>query len=583
MPIDEELIRVEYHPGALLAGEEFVVLRCRFRTAEEQAPSATLGEEFTISLGKQEDGVFSGSVGLPLDVVYLAAVVEDVRGESIDTNGGRLWDLLRHETYGKPQPEAYRQQFLVWQQKRFDVARKPAEDLVAAYPNRPESWLLLLFQQQISGSFDDSAALEHQRRLAQFTEVLDRDRMSVDDLAALASYARRLQDDIRYQELDEALQRRFPLHRTSVNHRMLRDRSDAGTQSEHFLQHLEREWQVSGFSHHNLAVIGWQRARDLHDPFAMRLWSDRYLKVRPFDAADVAVSYGAVSELLADGVARLKRELSHLGDGYYLSFRPLEITKHEFSNLLEQRAQKVLEALGITALAGGDTASAIAYSREATDKLWAPDLFEAQARLALLMGDTARAISLLARLYVDPLVDLPNDLAQEFAGTTTESAWEAEIRLAMINLRGTLRAVRSPARRLPPFLVRDEADISVKIPETLIGRVAVVFLWSRADTLGLERSGWLEAVSTLEDHDIRAVTIVDAQATPKGFPDLPTHAQGIPLLYDPNRNAARAFGSWAIRPLFIVDGDGYIRYRAVTVEDAIRHAIAIGHTAQLTA
>ena len=79
-------------------------MRGRYLSADDEIQFGEGGTFFSTELTPDDrmEGVFRGAVRLPGSAVYAHFAVEDRRGEYVDHNGHRFWDLLARYDDGQP-------------------------------------------------------------------------------------------------------------------------------------------------------------------------------------------------------------------------------------------------------------------------------------------------------------------------------------------------------------------------------------------------------------------------------------------------------------------------------------------------
>lgn len=87
-------VTVTYHPVDALAGEPKLVLRGHFEIPRRIDPGHEPRNESVATLTPGDGGSFTASFTAPNSPAYGIFVVEDVAGERLDTNGGKLFELV---------------------------------------------------------------------------------------------------------------------------------------------------------------------------------------------------------------------------------------------------------------------------------------------------------------------------------------------------------------------------------------------------------------------------------------------------------------------------------------------------------
>ncbi|MFQ5891035.1 MAG: anti-sigma factor family protein, partial [Gemmatimonadota bacterium] len=213
------IVSVEYRPSSLLADDEVLRLRGRYRTASDGPVRGVLGLDIAAELRREADGLFRGAVRLPSSAVYAVFAVEDPDGRRLDSNGGRLWELLVHDDTDRPFFAALRQRFHVLEHRNWLAATGTAREMTALYPERAEGWLFLLSHERL---VVDSAAMDslNESHRSEFLRLeralLQLPNPEADELAALKHYARLLGERDSETRLDHRLRAEHPSHTESI-------------------------------------------------------------------------------------------------------------------------------------------------------------------------------------------------------------------------------------------------------------------------------------------------------------------------------------------------------------------------------
>ncbi len=579
-PTDQELIRVEYHPGALLAGEEFVYLRARFRMADDRSvasglsSSVVLGEEAVATLVRRADGIFEGTLVLPADVVYAATVLEDQDANNIDTNSGRLWELLRHGMDGRPVFSALRQRYFVANSQRPGLVADPIKQMTELHPDKPEAWYLsLAYAMRTAGASRDSVADAHRDRFLALLESNDPATMAADQLAGLASYARLLSESAAFTRLAAELESRFPLHPTAEFHRRMTGMRSSGSDVYLRLEQLDAEWQFSHDVSPDLLKSGWGAALASGQELDIGLWATRVESLGAAKALEVAKELTEWPSLRSTGIREVRRELERTRNGEYGHLRPLTVPETEFEKVLSGEVRSAKSALAVALLASGEIEEGLALFRTSSSSGWDTELFREAARQELAHGDTANAVRHLARLSIDPIeiVDNPNVSSNGYVNAKT---WERERRIAQLEFVDRVMAGLPFAKPLPSAIVYDASGRETALLDVLLGRTSVVILFWSYDEVQSDSEQLETPARLLEDAGIQLVQIVGQDPGAIGS-ESDDSGVALDYLYDPFWEASAAFGVWQLQAVFVVDELGRIRSNPTSVREAIRPAVAL--------
>jgi len=147
-PLAGATLQVEYRASALLAGPDRLVLRARFRTPRDDPYNRGMRQTTAGVLTRVDRELYRGSLRLPDSVVYAVFAVEDSGGRHVDSNGSRLWELLVHDTLGRPTFDALTQREHDLMGRNWELGYETARRVAALYPERIESWSNLLFYEK---------------------------------------------------------------------------------------------------------------------------------------------------------------------------------------------------------------------------------------------------------------------------------------------------------------------------------------------------------------------------------------------------------------------------------------------------
>ena len=561
-------IEVSYQAPATLQRRDRLVLRARYRSRHDQSYNNETRQIVVGELRPAGDGVFHATLTLPDSVVYAVFAVEDLEGQTVDANRRRLWELVLHDSLGRPTFEALRQRENDLMGRNWELGYETARQAAALYPDRVESWSTLLFYEEnvLGGAYLDSARANHHARLNAFHRRLaSRAVLSADELGFMFWYALQVRDSALEKHWRERLQREAPASPFAVQNRALAiaNRAWQDKDSLRALADLDRLWDEAGPAHGNLLVIGWQTALHVADSAAVVRWAGHWRPRDPADSTAIATAFTSVPGLREEGMRLLRQQLGGLA-ARNDERRALERTVVEQRVVDAERTREVLVALGEALLASGHTAAGLDTLKLAVRDGWDVGLFRRVARLERSTGDTAGALRLLALVAADPAMDgWTRDSAAQVMGTRVDSAaWSQLVESGRNEMRRRLLEV-AMSRRIPPG-VRLEAAGNLTVPlDTLRrGRVTFVAFWSRYCGPSKEELPALERVTArLRREGISVVTITTDERLTGGLQQfLKNEKLSFPVYADAWRDASRAFSQWGTPLYFVLDRDGIIRF-----------------------
>jgi len=522
-------------------------------------------------------------------VQYAAFAVENVGATRVDSHERQLWELLVHERSGKPTYNALHQRENDLMGRNGALAFVAAQDRVKYYPERPDAWANLFFEERINlGEHSVGQLATHRARLEAFHQKWKtrRDTPYV-IVEGLFSYMGQVTDT------SESLGRNI---RTRWRPDWLRmtDRDPGGYEraadrwwrinmialkgvdsARYALLAAERYWQGAG---HNLpmgARLGAQMARLANDSGAVRrTWLDRYATSYRTAAEYLYHEMALIPTLRRDAVYRLTvlvDELMVPSD----TRRPLELSRQEAMTVDSARARVALGFIGDALLELGDSTNArTAYGR-ATNEGWNVSLFRKAALVQMAMRDSQRAVTNLAKVVIDPGTPPPqvDSLSREGRRIVGGARWNALTDSAENIMSHYFLASAERSMGIGAVTVQTAAGRAASLDEILGGRVSVVTFWSmtcapsRVQTLALDtlaaRLGRMNVTLVPVTTDVR--TEVEAAYLRKA-------GVHTPVYYDRDGSAKRAFNQWATPEYYVLDATGRIRFRHSSMDVVLAQA-----------
>ncbi len=560
-------VQVTYRAPSTLDGHDRLILRARYRSARDDAYQRTTRQAVAAQLTRAEGGLFRTNIRWPDSVVYAAFAVEDADGRIVDSNGRRLWELLVHDSEGRPTFDALKQRENDMMGRNWEEGYETARQLATLYPDRVDTWSNLFFYEKyvLGQSHLDSALDGHRNRLKAFHDRLAR-RVSLtgDDLGDMFWYAMDVGDSVREAFWRSRLEREAPTSPLAVQNRALAigARAWKDKDSVRALADLDRLWDEAGPAHGNLVIVGWSMAQRVGDSAGLVRWADHYLVMNPRDSSWIATGLTRYPALREEGMQRLRRDLLALqipND----SRRALERTVEEQRAVDAASARQILVALGDALVASGRTAAGLDTLRLAVRDGWDVALFRRVAQIQLSVGDTTGALRLLGLVAADPATEgWSRDSLRQVTGIPIDSAsWARLLQDSRSETRRRLldMAVR---RGLPPDVRVARAGGSAARLDTLThGRVTFVAFWSRHCGPSLEELPALERLSArLRKQGVAIVTITDERVSDDLQRFFAEKKLTFPVYADAWREASRAFSQWGTPSYFVLDADGLVRF-----------------------
>lgn len=577
-PMTGQVVAVRYRPSARLSQFDTLQLRARLRSTDGRSYSTGMVAATVARLAKQKDGTYTGSLLLADSVVYAALAVEDPPGSEIDDNGGRTWELLRADSTGRVVLPALDQRTHDLMGRNWAEGFATARRMVKEYPDQVDAWSWLRNFQSWSGYSADSVRALHLGHVMDFDKRL-RGRMDLsgEQVGQMYWYARSVDTGIA----------------NYWNRRMIRENANAPfvTQNRMFavLSELSRErdtvralarldtlWaNASAERQAQVASYATTIAVASRNSAEMRRWSNRILSGNPKSSSTVravASDFIRVPALRGEGLTLLRNELARLSQVGPES-RALNETVAAQRSRLNRSRLATLAALGQGLVADGQNRAALDTLSLATSAGWDADVFRAVRTASLAAHDTATAVTMSARLVVDPRTSgsQRDSLSRFGVAATSASIWNT----ALQRERGELvrRTVGEANVRTVSSKVRVRAlDGTDRDLRTMTqGKVTIVAFWSRFCQPAIEALPGLQRVAErVQANGGQVVTIVDEVAPSTELTTfLSSHKVAMPVYLDAAQEASRAFNQWGTPYFYLLDAKGRIVFDVTTDVDEV--------------
>jgi peroxiredoxin len=563
-----ETVQVGYRAPTTLAGRDRLVLRARYRTPRDGSYNSDMRQTVAAELTPAGDGWFRGSLRLPDSVVYGAFAVEDADGRHVDSNGSRLWELLVHDSSGRPTFDALTQREHDLMGRNWELGYETARQVEALYPERVSSWHTLLFYERyaLGESHMDSALAGHRARLLSFHARLSaRASLSPDDIGDMYWYALELRDTILEQRWRARLEREAPRSPFAAQNRAIAifARMVNDKDSVRALADMDRLWDDVGPAHGNVVNLGWRVAQIAADSAALVRWASRYLSMNRGDSVWIATEFTHYPALRNEGMRLLRQQLRGLKTPNNAR-RALERTVDEQRVVDAASARQILVALGDALVASGQRAAGLDTLKLAVREGWDVALFRRVAQVQLSTGDTAGAMRLLGFVAADPAAATWGaDSVRRFTGAPVDSAaWARLVRAGKGEMRRRLLDLAT--RRGLPEEVRLQAAAggTVRLDTLTRGRVTFVAFWSRYCGPSKEELPAVERLTArLRQQGVGVVTITDERVSDDLRRFLAEQKLTFPVYGDAWREASRGFSQWGTPAYFVLDADGLVRFQ----------------------
>ena len=574
-------IEVEYRTVGDLAGESRLKLRGRYLTADDEIQFGEGGTFFSTTLTPDDglEGVFRGTVRLPGSAVYAHFAVEDERGDYVDHNGHRFWDLLARYEDGRPKFEALWQRARAFEQRDRLEAYESLKSLTDQYEDRVEGWSQRYsFELNAVGSVlsDDLDAL-HQEMFDSFVQAAASGTLSASELGELVLYARRLDDRVSAERWTRELEALHPHHPSAVRERVASLNDALADEPRSLLTELEREFELVGPIQPRLLQVGYRAALATGDVSAIRHWSDRYLTLSPSRTRRIAEDLAEIPSLRSYARDLVRLELERLERTSVID-RPLHLSVAESRQETRRVRHSLLVTLGRMLLADGQTDPAIDTLMLAAESGWDVALFGELASVSVARGDTAVALRFHACAAADPVhgAEYRADHGAEIDRLANGPEWERALDAAIEEGRRRVYANETNRRPTDQIVLRDDRGV-IRPLNALLGDGATIgVIWSRMDPSSLDALRELATYrEKLVDHDIEILAITRESQSEQAARFLADEGIDLPLYFDRRGEATAALQSFAIPDLLILDAEGRIRFQPAAVEDAVRAALVL--------
>ncbi|HEX6042814.1 redoxin domain-containing protein [Longimicrobium sp.] len=563
-------IQVAYRPATLLAGADRLVLRARLVDDQGRPPHDIL--PVRVAELRRDGGVYRGSFVLPDSIVYAVFAVENADASRVDHNG-EAWDLMVHDAAGRPLPRALLRRSEDLDLRDLQASEEAARQATELYPDFPAAWQKLYLAQIRSATQVVSDSLEQVNR-ARVRALSDawrtRPNLTEDDVSTFIFYADNAGDTATAREWKERLYRDFP---TSVAAYQQRVFELMQTRGDHAAIHaeMERLWTESRGTSGQLAFTALQMAAQARDAQNILLWGDRMAALDPRFISAVARYAMAHPSIRPQAMDRVRRALRWMDENQAAN-RPLTFTAAEMRRMTDAGRGYFLGVLGRALMEAGQTRAGMDTLQMAMGATWDPALFRSIADARLAQGDTAGAVSVLARVAADPVTPgaFADSARTRLGRHWRADAWAAQVRSARGEMRDWVmqgmenRAVRGD------LVLTDTAGAPARIEPAGDGPTFVAF-WSRWCPPSRMQLTELQRLATeLRGRGVRVVTVAEDARNADFREFVRENGFTFPIYFDTDRAARRALQNQGTPTYLVLDASGRIRFDTHSPEDVLR-------------
>ena len=561
-------LALHYETVSPLAAESRLRARLRYWVPDSLRYGQTEPGYAVVQLSGGGPGVFSGAVDLPPGTAYAVAAVEDLDGTYIDTDFGRLWEYLKTDEQGRPTLQARRYQLLATSELSVTEAAAVAQDAASQFPEQPEFWVrqLLFAQSSVPRESRDAFLREHAERLVDLDRAAREGDPGPVELDALHRYSALLDRPDLASYWSDQLVSRYPRHGAAALVHLQSIVSSTVTTGRK-LEALEETWIRAQAP--TIAQVGLRFSIELADPGLVRKWLDRHSLgslFRDFGydaeiARDMmaAPALGALAEAwILDRLANSRDEMG--------PERPLDQSRMHFRAEASQRRARLDLHLARLLLARGESAAALEVAERSVEQTWNPELFLEAVGIHRSAGSDLRAIELLARSLVDPIIPLSPRLLADGLGSLPAPS-EEQLAAARTTMQQRVSAALLDEHVDLNARLRSATGDEMTLREAVSGDLVLVVQAIRPDFVSGETLALLDANSQrLDSAGVRTV-FVGQQPLPalREHPDVESR-----YLHDVGHQAWEALRAWRDVQFFVLDPSGRLRYRSEDPEAALR-------------
>ena len=570
-------ITVTYEPPASLQRRSWLALRARLRSPNGKSyndgvPITTIARLRPASTGAS---TFTGTITLPDSVVFAALAVEDSAGTVVDDDAGRAWEVLLAGADGKPLYAALNQRTHDLMGRNWEEGLATVQRMISLYPNQLDAWnWLLSYQSWLGRAGDDSVLAIHRAKLAEFDARFSR---TGEEAGLMAWYARSV-DSATYTRWRKRLMQESPRDGFAIQWRLYGqlDSLRLTKDTARAISVVEALWSDAEMERRRqVAAVGYNLAAARGNADAMRLWADRIISSeRDQGSAALYLATRLASRPVTreEGMRRLRATLADL-DVLRPESRRLDETVDEQRRRQEGEKRKALASLGRALVAAGQHRAGLDTLALASSGGWDLDVFRAVRTASIAAGDQDRALTMLARLAVDPRTDsvFADSAAQIGARALGSAGWASRVDTASRTFAERMLEHAS-TRSLPASIeLRDIDGATHELRDLANGHVTVVAFWSRFCGPAVEDLPRMNAVAErLTRKGARIVSIVEeARTSPELAAFLRDKKVTMPTYFDTRHEASRAFNQWGTPYYYVLDADGRVRFDVATTSDEV--------------
>ena len=575
-------LAVEYKSTSLFADEDRLFIRGRYRIPGDEFASGPRGQVITAPLYRYDGNRFEGTVELPDSAVYTVFAIENAAGDAIDSRGGALWKVIKEDENGKPLYAGLVQKQYEWKERNGELALAAARQAKSLYPDKPEAWAGVAIFEAL-GVLDADPEVLRSRDAARFNQF-ERDfagrSLTAEQLAGMYLYSITVSAPDRFEYWRSRLFAEAPGHPTAVQARVF-DILDRYTERPDLaLEELEELWQAHGSAHAELPRKGVALALRTGVVSHVDRWADRKHTIEPAASFNDAMAMLEIPALRTSGMNRLREQLARW-DADADQNRALQSTVREDRLRVAALRRRAFVALGKALVETGQPVAGLDTLTLAVSTGWDANAFGAMAHAYIGLGDTERAVTMLARVVVDPGTHPPAVDSLEALGVAAIgwSAWDM-LRQGALTEMYQRTLTESIGRSVPEDVeVVDDEGKRHRLRDLTAGRVTFIALWTRFCNRCIEQVDKLEEVAarlraTAPDA-ANAMVVTDGPPSAELRRLIEAHQITLPLFYDESLGAHRALGAWEIPNYVVLGGAGRVQFARTQLSEVVRRVEAL--------
>jgi thiol-disulfide isomerase/thioredoxin/tetratricopeptide (TPR) repeat protein len=577
-------VTATYTPMSGFIAEQALLLRGHYRVADADKIGG-IRNVVIATLRRTARGVFTASFVFPDSAVYGRFAVEDSAGERVDANAGMLWELVARGPAGQPSYagliQSAHDHYGFWR----DALNANALAM-RLYPDSLEGWNLLRFHEHLalgtSGAAVDSALKFHTKNFAAFNaRYANLHPVAPAIIAAMFDYARAIGDTAatafwRARVLSEASGTRTAAQERGVA-TLMKWYKDKDANAA--LASYEQYWPEANGTHSQLPGWALQVAASTTDTTAIDLWAERFRVDAGVGVVNLSYWLSTVPARRAAALSMQEDALARL-DANDPARRPLDQSIPQARRTRASDRARALGAIGRTLASMGRLDEAIDKLERASVRMMSPELFRTLGDLRLAKGDTSGAAREFAVVAADPGVPQgqADSLRARLGWSPTDPRWHLQLdsagsRLLPLVLADTVDWMP------PPTHVADDARAQHLLPSVVAGAPTVLVFWAtNCGPCVAEIPELVRLTERFKQMGVKVISVTTDDVPSSRMREfMQDKKMNYAVYYDLLHEASNAFGVVGIPAVFILDGNGRVRFALSELAQVPRQIDALKH------